>query len=243
MLNLIKKIVIFPFIILWVILSSITIGIIGIIFDNIIIQNIEYFRFFFFGIGVYLISLFFIKPKKYAFWNTFWHEISHIIFAVFTFSKVHKLMIAPDMPENGAAGYVQYSFKKGKILDLIRAHFVSLAPYFFSPITIILVIIYWIILPSESGNFFTNWFNKEPTLNGILFFIGITYIYHIYTSFSQARPSQSDFNSVGYIYGMFFVVFMQLFFLSLILIVLSWNFDSFDLVYEYIKDYYLINYN
>ena len=233
----IKKIIIFPFLILWVILSLIAIGIVEIIFNSIIIENIEYFKFFFFGMGMYLISLFFIKPKKYKFWNTFWHELSHIVFAILTFSKVNKLMVSPDIPEDGANGYVQYSFKKGKILDLLRGHFVSLAPYFFSPMTIILVLLYWLILPNESGNFFTSWFNKEPTLNGLLFFIGITYIYHTYTSFSQARPYQNDFDSVGYIYGMFFVVFMQLFFLIFILMVLGWNFDSFDLIYNYIKDY------
>jgi len=225
-----KKILLFPFITLWIGLSLIVTILIWSLIDSIFIKNYQYFEFLYLGIVVYLISLVFIKPYRYKFWDTFWHEFSHIVFAVLTFSKVHKLMVSPDNSENGAAGYIQYSFKPNKILGFIRGHLVSLAPYFFSPITVVLVFIYWIILPTSNSNFFMQFFEKEPTLNGLLFFIGLTYIYHIVTSFKQAKPYQSDFDSVGYIYGIFFVVFMQLFMLLFIIIILTYNFGSFDIV-------------
>ena len=149
----IKKILLFPFITLWMVLSFGISIIIWNIIDNIYINEIAYFEFLFFGIAVYLISLIFIKPLKYKFWDTFWHEFSHIVFAILTFAKVHKLMVTPNNPENGAAGYIQYSYTPNKILGFIRGHFVSLAPYFFSPMTVILVFIYWVILPTSDGNF------------------------------------------------------------------------------------------
>jgi hypothetical protein len=198
-------------------------------------DTIEEFKYLYFGIGVYVISLFILSHKMYEFWNTFWHEFSHIVFAVLTFSKVHKLMVGPDMPENGAAGYIQYSYPPNKILGFIRAHLVSLAPYFFSPMTMMLCGVYWLILPSDEG-VIASLFQKDPTLNGLLFMIGVTYAYHLFTSFVQAKPYQSDFDSVGYIYGMFFVVFMQIFLCGMILTILGLSFDSLEVMYGFFEN-------
>jgi hypothetical protein len=203
-----KKIFLFPFISIWIFLSLYSIEQI-IIFGKILINHFDYFLFLFVGFISYFISLLFIKPKKYEYWNIFWHEFSHLIFAILTFSKIQQFTILSNKLNDGTAGYVKYSFKKGKFSSIIRNHFVSLAPYFFSPITMILLCIYLFD------------FNQINIVNILLFFIGLSYSYHLVIVFIQARPYQKDFKDVGYIYGMSFILFMQLVFLIIILFILN----------------------
>jgi len=216
---------------LWVLISLFLSFMIYSVFVKYYIGNTTYFQFLFIGFVAYLLSMFIIKPVKYKFWDTFFHEVSHIIFAVLTFAKPNTLVIGGDAADKGAAGYAGYSFKKSTIMSFIRNHLVSLAPYFFSPITVFLILIFLMVLP-EKQSFIAEMFSTSPSLNGLMFLIGFTYSYHLRTSFKQARPYQSDFDSVGFIYGMSFVLCMQLLFLTLFISILSSSMGSFNYIFE-----------
>ncbi len=112
---------------------------------------------------------------------------------------------------------------------------VSLAPYFFSPLTAIIVVIYYLVIP-DGSSYLASIYLSHTMINSLLFLIGFTYVYHTITSYSQAKPYQSDF-SLGYGYGIIFVIMMQLIFLLLFLTVLTINYDSFYVIKNYMYDF------
>lgn len=224
----IKKTLGLVFVWIWIALSFYTILAIYFVFNNTIAQESEYFSYFVIGVGVYLISMIFIKPKKYQFLDTFFHELSHTIFAFLTGAKVNKFVVSIDSLSS-QNGYVEYQFKSSKVMDIVRSHLVSLAPYYFSPITAFLLVVYYISLPSND-DLFTN----IPMLNGLLFLIGFFYMYHLRASISQAKPYQTDFNGVGYLYGIGFVIFTQGLFMLFMVTILSYNFDGFYYLLKFI---------
>ena len=221
---------------LWILLSGIFAIVVYRTVMEFYVVNVDDFLFLFVGLGTYLISMFIIKPIKYKFWDTFFHEISHMLFAILTFAKPLKLVVSPDEPENGVNGYARYQLSNESFLSrYFRGHIVGLAPYFFSPITLLLVLIYWMVIPDKQS-FLSAMFAPTPTLHGLLFLIGLTYMYHLRTALKQARPHQTDFHVVGYLYGMVFVCFVQLLFLTFFICVISINFGSFEFVFGLIQE-------
>ena len=80
------------------------------LYEKYMIDNIESIQFLFYGITACIITIKLINPVKYRFWDTFSHEFSHMIFAVLTLAKPSKFMVSPDNPEDGANGYIYYTF-------------------------------------------------------------------------------------------------------------------------------------
>ena len=200
-----------------------------------LITNISFYKYFFIGFVALLIIIRFINPSRYKFLDTYFHEKSHIVFAYLTFATPQTLMVSPSNPQDGANGYVQYSFKKSRFMDAVRSYLVSLAPYFFSPLAFVYFCIYLVIIPTD-GFVMEGITTSQTTINIILFLCGFFYAYNLRTSFAQAKPYQTDFSDVGYKDGMIFVVFMQLLFLLFYSLILFSNHDSFSFLYEYVLD-------
>jgi len=220
---------------IYITISTILIYLIFVIFKNYIFQNIDYYKYLFIGIVVYIISILIIKPSKDNFGDTFFHELSHTIFAVLTLSRVKKFMVSPQNPENGAKGSVSYHHKSSRFFGTTREYLISLAPYFFSPLAFVFFMIYWVISPTD-GFMIDGITTSQTTIDIVLFFCGFFYAYNFRTSFIQIGAWQSDFDVMGYKKGLVFVIFMQLFFLLFYTLVLFSNYNSFLFLYDFIVD-------
>lgn len=193
-----------------------------------VLPHLHRYLFLAIGVATAWLSIQLVHPALYRFWDTFFHELSHIIFALLTFSRPTKLMVSPDQPETGlfgrTNGYVVLHRWGIGPLHFLRGHLVLLAPYFFAPMTFGIVLVYWFIDVQ-----FLRYLPHDGTgTRLLLFLIGFTYFYHVRTSFKQAGAYQSDFNYVGYRYGMLFVLMMQLHFLLFYLLVLTDDFALFN---------------
>ncbi|MGD9210537.1 MAG: hypothetical protein PVI90_07165, partial [Desulfobacteraceae bacterium] len=51
-------------------------------------------------------------------------------------------------------------------------------------------------------------------------------------TYLSARPHQPDFHAVGYLYGLTFTLFMQVMFLAVILVAISYQYNTVDLFFE-----------
>jgi hypothetical protein len=222
-----KKIVLFPFLSIWILFIAIGITGVYILFSEIFMPKIKEYLFVGYGFFTYLFTLIIISHKKYEFWNILKHEIAHAILVVLTFARPQKLVASVKSDDQGKLGYLRYNYKLSSISSLIRSHTVSLAPYFFPYLTIFLSIVYYIVKPDH--NFFSNLF-IDTSLNSLLFIMGFIYSYEIYTAIMQASPHQSDFSNLGYLYGLSFVIFMQVIFLIIMLLVIADDHNSFKVM-------------
>jgi len=222
--------------ILYSIFSIILATLIVIVHINYLADNIQSIKYIFIGGIAYSMIARYLHVKEDDFFSVFFHEISHIIFALLTFAKPHKLVVSPKDPQNGANGFVSYSFKSARF-RVVKEYLVSLAPYFFSPLAFVFFMFYWVLVPD--GDFILDGITiSQITLNVVLFLCGFFYAYNLHISFVQAGIHQSDFHYMGYRKGMFFVVFMQLLFLLFYSLILYSNYGSFEYLYEYILDLY-----
>jgi len=216
-----KKALLFPFASLWVLLSLVLLAIIAAVFQRFFIPQLAAFQYFALGFAAYLLSAVIFPPRRYQFWNTFFHELTHSIWAVLLFSKPQKLVVSTKAMED-RLGYMEYQGR----LSLLKSHLIALSPYFFSTLTFLFVLIYIIVMPHQPEGFFASLFTQAPKLNGLLFAIGFSYSYHLVIAFRDAKPYQSDFHEVGFVYGMTFVCFMQLLFLLFFMTALTYPQDS-----------------
>jgi len=221
--------------IIYTILSILLIYLIFILHKNYLFEYINFYKYLFIGIAVYIVSIFTIKPSKDNFAGTFFHELSHTVFAVLTLARVKKFTVSPQNPINGAKGSVSYHHKPSKIFANTREYLISLAPYFFSPLAFVFFMIYWVISPTN-GFMIEGISTSQTTINIVLFFCGFFYAYNLRTSFIQTGEHQSDFNAMGYKKGLVFVIFMQLVFLLFYSLILFSNHDSFLFLYDFIVD-------
>lgn len=196
------------------------------IFDKFILTNYLYFMPMFLGLLSYFLSLNVIHHTKYQFINTFFHEMSHLIFAILTFAKPKKIVITS--ATRGRVGCLTYT--SFKFLSGLHDHLIALAPYFFIPITLALSFIVYLNQPA-------NWIESLIVSHGnikiLLFFIGFSYAYHLWMIITQATPIQSDFDNVGYIYGLIFSLFMHLLFMILTMMLIANSFGAMKYVFTY----------
>jgi len=223
------------FSVFYVIVSICILYLLYVLYSEFLTTNINFYKYFFIGFIALFILVRFINHSRYKFLDTYFHEKSHIVFAYLTFATPQTLMVSPSNPQDGANGYVQYSFEKSRIMGIVRSYLVSLAPYFFSPLAFVYFCIYWVVVPTD-GFIMEGITTSQTTINIILLLCGFFYAYNLRTSFAQAKPYQTDFSDVGYKDGVIFVVFMQLLFLLFYSLILFSNHDSFSFLYEYVLD-------
>lgn len=218
------------FFFVWIFISFFLGLLISSLISNVFIENLKYLEEFYFGIISYVISLVFIKPYKYRFINAFFHELSHMIFAFISFSEIKKLIV----DKNGNS-QVHCSINQNLFKQFFHSHFTVLAPYFFAPLTVILIILYIVLIPSSGTFNLIDLLNLNSNIDWMKFFIGFTYAYHFITSISQISPKQTDFKTSGFIYGLSFVLVMKLLFMLLVITVVSAELNS----VEFLEDKYM----
>lgn len=224
-----KKILYFPFLFVWLTLSAAGAYAIYVLFSKIYLQHYEVYRFLYFGFGAYAVTIFIIKPRIYNFWNILVHELVHSIFAVLTFSKPRQLFVSSESAYT-QGGYMTYYCKPG-IMGIVRSHMISLAPYFFPLFAVVLGGLYLLVKPDSPGYISGSFFDTTKC-KFLLFLIGFAYSYHIIIFLRDARPSQSDFDSMGFLYGLTFVVFVQTAFLVMILLLLTQDYEGHKILLE-----------
>jgi hypothetical protein len=130
------------------------------------------------------------------------HELTHAFFALIFFKKIHT---------------ISASRQKGGKISIERGNFViALAPYFFPLITILCGIIKLLLHPK-----YMLLFN---------FLIGFSYIFHILNMISNIHLKQTDIQHSGILFSISFILFLNIFFLGLILCFIKGDF-SFTLGY------------
>ena len=97
------------------------------------------------GLGCYaLIWCLLIRKKRgRGVWDTFEHELTHAIFCVLLFKKVHAFHAGSHADKDGYLGYVSHEGAKG-----IRETLITLAPYFFPTYTVFLLLIRLLVAES-----------------------------------------------------------------------------------------------
>ncbi len=236
----VTKYIILP---VWIVLGLIEIVGAFEIIKQLIIPRFDEYKYMFIGFGVYLVItlLFYLQHafsknevknriefmKTLGFYDTLIHELSHLVFVFLTFSRPKEMTIFRE-PSKKQLGRMDYAYKLDRF-GFVQSHLISLAPYYFPLLTVVIWGFYLIVKP-EKVNFIIRWFTIDPVFHGLFFLIGFSYAYHLYKTFREARPKQSDFKAVGYLYGLSFVFFMKSLFLLMILTTLTLNYGSMDIV-------------
>ncbi len=149
-------------------------------------------RYFGFGIlaGILLLLIF---PHS-ELWNTFWHELTHLLWA-----KVFKAQVGTIMVSRRRGGYVSHS---GAVSwGLI---FVALAPYFFPTVPMLLVLL---------KLFFKSYFHYF-----VNFAIGLTLFWFYWDTVQTLRTPQSDIAKIGLGLSVVVILSLHVFFLCLLLL-------------------------
>lgn len=136
---------------------------------------------------------FFLFSKKGYFWSTLEHELTHAIFALIFFKKIHS---------------ISASRKKGGLIKIDGGNAViALSPYFF-PLACMPILLLKGVFPNQYQIF----------LN---FLMGFTYFFHLLNLFKELHLDQSDIISAGYLFSIIIIIFMNIIFLEIILLSLS----------------------
>jgi len=228
-----NSIFLLPLLFIWLALSAAGGYSVYVLTDKIFLNHYEEYRFLYYGFGAYIVSIIFIPPKRYAFWNVLTHELIHSIFAVLTLSKPQQLFVDTGPYDNDGGGYMTCTYNPG-IIGFIRSHMVSLAPYFFPIFAIALGGLYFMVRPDSPGYIKGSFF--VTTKCKIMFFlIGFAYSYHIIIALKDSRPIQTDFDANGYVYGLAFVIFMQILFLIVILSFITPEYHGYKIILDYFE--------
>lgn len=142
-----------------------------------------------FGIGglLYALLWMFVFSKRGKFWSVVEHEMTHALFALMFFKKVHSFTA-----NRGTGGSVEIEGDNFMI---------ALAPYFFPLLTIVIMI----IKPSVPNTY--QWiFNLM---------MGFTLMFHLLHLMMEFNPSQPDVRKSGMLFSMVVVAFFNLFFVGL----------------------------
>lgn len=215
------------FLVLWVILGFMGVEILVEIIQLFIIPNFKYFQYFYYGIVSYIIIFISIDQYRYRVVVYFFHEFAHAFFALLTLSKIDEFTVSA----NGK-NEVKITSLSIPVLNLIRDHLYGLSPYFFPTLTTIFLGVYWYGLTNP--DYILESFGN---INILIFLIGFTYAFHFIVGLLEINPIQSDFDNLGFFYGIIFVFFMKICFALLMLLILSKDFGSIDYFINSIRNY------
>ena len=153
----------------------------------------KHFLTFISGGFLYILAWLFYFSKRKSFWSILEHELTHALFALIFFKRIH---------------YISASKHKGGMIKVDSGNvIIALAPYFFPLLTIILLILKPFLLSKH-----------QPYLN---FLLGFTYFFHLLHVFREFHFDQSDIRESGIIFSSIIILFLNIFFLGLILAALS----------------------
>jgi hypothetical protein len=153
------------------------------------------------GIGILSFTILwsFFLYKRGHFWSTLEHELTHALFAVLFFKKIHS---------------ISASRRKGGMISIESGNAViALAPYIF-PLTPSIVLIFLFILPAEFQFY-------------IFFLLGFAYQFHLMNLVQEFHLGQSDLQKSGIVFSVIIILFANLVYFGLLLSALEGKFSSF----------------
>lgn len=140
------------------------------------------------ALSFFLAYLFYFSRRE-SFWSVMEHELTHAVFALLFFKKIHS--------------FSAHRFRGGKI-QLEGGNFIiALAPYFFPTFTIFL----FLLKPILNSRF-------HPYLN---FAIGFTLMFHWVYLTREFHFGQPDIRQSGRIFSIIVVIFGNIFFAGMVL--------------------------
>jgi len=163
-------------------------SVIGLIF-----QHWYFFDFFVYGILAYVLAFALLLRRRFAFWSTFEHELTHILFAVAMFKPVYAMMVIDGM---GGGTLI------GKRVNFL----IVLAPYFFPTFPLMALLLKPVIQPIYFKYY--------------LFVMGFLMGYHFISSFKESKTFQPDLQQTGLFFSGVFIFLMHAIFISGIILLL-----------------------
>jgi len=151
------------------------------------------------GFLLYTLLWFLYLSKRGHFWSTLEHELTHALFALLFFKKIHT---------------ISASRQKGGLIRIEGGNTViALAPYIF-PLAPLIILIFLFLLPDKFEVY-------------IFFLLGVTYQFHLINLAVEFHSGQSDLQKSGYLFSFILILFFNLVFLGLIFSVFDGEFHSF----------------
>lgn len=156
------------------------------------------------GAALYIVLYLFYFARQEKFWSVFEHELTHALFAILFFRKVHAFEV-----KRGAGGSVKIDSNN---------FVVGLSPYFFPLLAVPIVL----VKPSFG-------FQHQAMLNGLL---GYTLMFHLVHLVKEFHPQQPDIKKHGMLFSIVVLLFFNLFFIGLAIASLGGNWgDMRDFLY------------
>ncbi len=151
------------------------------------------------GFVLYTILWFLYLSKRGHFWSTLEHELTHALFALLFFKKIHTISAS--------------RLKGGRIQIEGGNTVIALSPYIF-PMAPLIFLVFLFILPENFEVY-------------IFFLLGLSYQFHLINLIVEFHSGQSDLQKSGYLFSFVLILFFNLFFLGLIFSVFDGEFYSF----------------
>jgi hypothetical protein len=163
--------------------------------------------YFWLGFVVYLVLYAYSWHEQMAFLETLEHELTHAAASLSILQMPGKLVVDP---KGGG--------KKAGVVETVDCVWVKLAPYFLPLFTLPLLVVKLVVPPP---------FDKI-----VDFLIGFTLAFHYVRLYNDLKVTQTDITETGTIFSFIVSVFLNLFFLLLILVVVT---GQLSLIPEYFK--------
>lgn len=171
------------------------------------------------GLGSYALVWFFMIRKKRdtGVWDTFEHELTHAIFCVLLFKKVHAFHASSNADQDGHLGYVSHEGATG-----FRETLITLAPYFFPTYTVFLFLIR--LLVAESYLWYFD------------IVVGASFSYHLISTWQEFGFHQQDIKSQTPFFSVSFILLSNIIINPMVLLVIHQGWGA---VPEYLRDGFL----
>jgi hypothetical protein len=196
----------------YLLLISLCILFLGVIFQyKAIARYMNLQKLYVYGLsgGLFLIIYLSLLRRIMKFWEVFSHELTHLLFAVFTLNKIEGFSVS------FSGGAVSY---RGNTNWLVK-----LSPYFF-PLSSFFVLIVSLFLND----------NYQLYINHLLV---ITYLFYALTAIDSFSLRQPDISSSGYIFSVVFIVIINVFLLLFVIFYLQNNLDNYWQIIQKATDF------
>lgn len=149
------------------------------------------------GVFYFFLWLVYLSRRE-GFWRTLEHELTHALFSILSFKRVHSLSA---------------SRRRGGTIRVEGGNtLIALAPYFFPLLTSVFIL----LKPLVNSNF-------QIYLN---FLIGLSYIFHLTNVVQEFHPGQPDLQVSGFVFSLVVVLFLNILIFGVVVVLAGTDFNS-----------------
>ena len=131
-----------------------------------------------------------LRSRQGGLWDTFQHELTHAVFCLVLFVRVHRIEASDRDQGDGFLGCVVHDR-----CDPFRGALISLAPYFFPTLTVVLVALRAVVAPGHIATFD--------------FFIGVSLGYYTLSLLHDFGFHQDDIRNNGWFLSCVVIVLLN----------------------------------